>query len=148
MIPLDLWEHQNAVKAVYSKCVAGVCQRYGITRAELDILLFLANSPYFDTATEIVEVRCFAKSQVSASVKALERQGFLRREYVGGNRKTAHLRLCEAAAGAIHDGQDAQKQFMACLLKGLSPAEIEAFKGFHSRIIFNIKRCLKEGEPC
>ena len=57
MIPLNPWEHQNAIKALYSKCVEGVCVKHSITRMELDILLFLANNPCFDTATDIIEVR-------------------------------------------------------------------------------------------
>lgn len=148
MIPLNLWEHQNAVKALYGKYMAAVCQRYGLTRAELDVLLFLANNPHFDTATEIVEVRYLAKSQVSASVTALEKRGFLRREYADGNRKTAHLRLCEAAAEALRDGRAAQEQFMGCLLKDFSDEEIEAMKGFQVRILHNINGCLKEGDLC
>ena len=58
---------------------------------ELDILLFLANNPSFDTATDIIEVRYLSKSQVSFSIKLLEQWGYLRKEYLGCNRKTAHL---------------------------------------------------------
>ena len=71
MLPLNPWEHQNAVKTLYSKCVGEICVWHGITRMELDILLFLANNPCFDTATEIVEIRYLSKSQVSSSVKLL-----------------------------------------------------------------------------
>ena len=50
MIPLNLLEHQNAVKALYSKCVGPVCQKHDITRMELDILfedehLLVVNKP-------------------------------------------------------------------------------------------------------
>lgn len=86
-------EQQNAVKTLYSEFVSPVCAKYGLTRIELDILLFLANNTHYDTATDIVEVRFLAKSQVSAAIKNLEARGCLRREYQLENRKTAHLRL-------------------------------------------------------
>lgn len=94
MIPLNPWEHQNAIKALYSKCVAGVCTKHGITRMELDILLFLVNNPCYDTATDMIETRFVSKSQVSVSIKLLEKRGYLRKEYVKDNRKTAHLKVC------------------------------------------------------
>ena len=72
-------EQQNAVKTLYSEFVSPVCAKYGLTRIELDILLFLANNTRYDTATDIVEVRFLAKSQVSAAIKNLEARGCLRR---------------------------------------------------------------------
>ena len=70
-------EQQNAVKTLYSEFVSPVCAKYGLTRIELDILLFLANNTRYDTATDIVEVRFLAKSQVSAAIKNLEARGCL-----------------------------------------------------------------------
>ena len=98
-------EQQNAVKTLYSEFVSPVCAKYGLTRIELDILLFLANNTRYDTATDIVEVRFLAKSQVSAAIKNLEARGCLRREYQLENRKTAHLRLCDPAQPMIAAGR-------------------------------------------
>ncbi len=39
-------EQQNAVKTLYSEFVSPVCAKYGLTRIELDILLFLANNTH------------------------------------------------------------------------------------------------------
>ncbi len=35
-------EQQNAVKTLYSEFVSPVCAKYGLTRIELDILLFFS----------------------------------------------------------------------------------------------------------
>ena len=113
-------EQQNAVKTLYSEFVSPVCAKYGLTRIELDILLFLANNTRYDTATDIVEVRFLAKSQVSAAIKNLEARGCLRREYQLENRKTAHLRLCDPAQPMIAAGRSAQEQFGAALLDGFT----------------------------
>ena len=144
MIPLNPWEHQNAIKALYSKCVEGVCVKHSITRMELDILLFLANNPCFDTATDIIEVRYLSKSQVSSSIKLLEQRGYLRKEYLECNRKTAHLKICEGAMDIIHDGQEAQEKFVSIMLEGFSQEEVDSMKKHNGHIMRNINAYLKE----
>ena len=146
MIPLIPWEHQNAIKALYSKCVEGVCVKHSITRMELDILLFLANNPCFDTATDIIEVRYLSKSQVSSSIKVLEQCGYLRKEYLECNRKTAHLRICKEAMDIIHDGHAAQEEFISIMLNGFSQEEIDSMKQHNDRILHNINVYLKGKE--
>ncbi|MBD5459461.1 MAG: MarR family transcriptional regulator [Lachnospiraceae bacterium] len=146
MIPLSPWEHQNAIKALYSKCVERVCVKHNITRMELDILLFLANNSCFDTATDIIEVRYLSKSQVSSSIKLLEQCGYIRKEYLKCNRKTAHLRICERAVDIIHDGQAAQEEFISVMLDGFSQEEIDSMKQHNERILRNINACLKGKE--
>ena len=144
MIPLNLWEHQNAIKTLYSKCVEEICIKHHINRMELDILLFLANNPCFDTATDIIEIRYLSKSQVSASIKLLEQCGYLRKEYTDHNRKTAHLKICNKAMDIIKDGKSAQEIFISIMLNGFSQAEIDNMKQYNERIWRNINAYLKE----
>ena len=53
---------------VYRRFLEPVGEKYDLNRAELDVLLFLANNPSYDTATDIVEYRGLVKSHVSAAV--------------------------------------------------------------------------------
>lgn len=144
MIPLNPWEHQNAIKTLYSKCVESICVKHAITRMELDILLFLSNNPCFDTATDIIEIRYLSKSQVSASIKLLEQRGYLKKEYINCNRKTAHLKICNAAAHVIRDGKSAQEKFLGIILNGFSQEEIRNMKQYNDHIRYNINAYLKE----
>lgn len=146
MIPVNPWEHQNTYKTLYSKCVGDICDRHKITRMELDILLFLANNPCFDTATDMVEVRHLSKSQVSSSIKQLEAGGYLRKEYAEGNRKTAHLRILEAAADIIADGRRAQEKFMNIMLRGFTPEEVGQMRNYSERIRENMNLYLRQSE--
>ena len=112
-----------------------MCAKYGLTRIELDILLFLANNTRYDTATDIVEVRFLAKSQVSAAIKKFWKPAAA----CGGNtswknRKTAHLRLCDPAQPMIAAGRSAQEQFGAALLDGFTPEELEHMQRSMERI--------------
>lgn len=143
MIPPNLWEHQNAIKALYSKCVCSVCRKHGITRIELDILLFLANNPGYDTATDIVEIRYLTKSQVSSAIKHMEGCGFLRKEYTKGNRKTAHLRICDPAAKIVTDGQAAQHRFFEIMTEGIPQEELDSMRRCIDRVSKNIDRYVK-----
>ncbi len=145
MIPTNMWEHQNAIKTLYAKCVGGVCGKHDITRIELDILLFLANNRMYDTATDIVEVRYLSKSQVSAAISHMEACGYLRKEYARDNRKTAHLRICDAAAQIVADGQAAQKRFFSIMLQGMTQEEMDGMKRCMDYIFNNINRYLKDG---
>lgn len=148
MLPQNPLEHQNAVKTLYSKCVNQVCQKHGITRMELDILLFLANNPCFDTASDIVEVRYLSKSQVSASVKLLESRGYLEKKYTKENRKTAHLTICGAASEIVADGIIAQEKFLSVMMAGIPQEELDCMKRCMNHILSNISRHLKEdGKP-
>lgn len=143
MIPTCMWEHQNAIKTLYAKCVGSVCGKHNITRIELDILLFLANNPGYDTATDIVEIRYLSKSQVSAAIKHMESCGYIRKEYVPNNRKTAHLCICDAAAEIVTDGQEAQKAFFGIMMQGISQEEMNGMKRCMDRIFENINQYLR-----
>lgn len=145
MIPTNMWEHQNAIKTLYAKCVGGVCGKHDITRIELDILLFLANNRMYDTATDIVEVRYLSKSQVSVAISHMEACGYLRKEYARDNRKTAHLRICDAASQIVADGQAAQKRFFSIMLQGMTQEEMDGMKRCMDYIFNNINRYLKDG---
>lgn len=144
MIPPNPLEHLNAIKALYAKCIGPVCTRHDLTRMELDILLFLANNPRFDTATDIIEIRYLSKSQVSASVKSLEKSGYLRKSYMDDNRKTAHLAICEAAFSIIEDGRRAQERFLDIMLQGFTQEQLDNIREYNARMLENINTYLKE----
>lgn len=144
MIPVNPLENQNAVKTLYAKCIGEICNRWEITRMELDILLLLANNPCFDTAKDIIEIRYLSKSQTSVSIKLLEKRGYIKKEYATGNRKTAHLKLCEAAAEIIKEGKAAQERFLTLLFHGFTTEELHNMKQYSDRVRDNIHRFLKE----
>lgn len=146
MIPINPLEHQNAFKTLYSKCVGPVCRKHHITRMELDILLFLANHPGLDTATDIITLRYLSKSQVSSSVSLLCERGYLQKEYRGNNRKTVHLLICAPASGIVEDGHKAQERFFSIMVQGIPEGELAAMKRCIEHMQKNIDNFLKEDE--
>ncbi len=140
------WDGQAALRALYSSCLEEACRAHGLTRAEMDILLFLANNPQFDTATDIVERRCISKAHVSQSIKALEGRRFLERSYAGDNRRTIHLRLLAASEAAVEAGRQAQQRCFSMLFEGIAEGELEQFRGFFDRIAANARIYMKESD--
>ena len=131
---MDFWDSFSDGQDLYLRLTGPVCARHGLTRTEFHVLMFLANNPRFSTAADIVEKRHLSKSHVSVSVRALQERGFLAGEYREGNRRTVHLKLCPAAGQAVADGQAAQAEFGAALLRGFTREEQQAMQEFFRRI--------------
>lgn len=147
MLLSEFWTNQSLIKALYTQCVEPVCNKHNLTRMELDILLFLANNPQFDSAADIIEKKHFTKSHVSTSVRSLEQKGFLCKSYAPSNHKTLHLSLCKTASDAIADGQAAQQTFLNILFEGFSAEEHSKLQQFFSRISSNISTHLNTPTP-
>lgn len=131
-------------KESYTKAIRPVCLKYNMTTAEFDVLLFLANNPEFDRATDIVEKRYIVKSQVSTSINLLEKKGYLSRTYKENDRKTIHLILNDLAQNAIEDGQKAQELFFDILLTGFSAEQKILMKKNMQTLVDNMKAFVQE----
>lgn len=140
------WDDISLVKKIYGRALEEVCETYGLTRMELDILLFLANNREYDTATAIVEHRGLSKSHVSMAVKELEAAGLLKRTFSQENRKTAHLELLFKAEEMVLAGRRAQKDFFEMLFRGLSEEERRTAKVIFGKIAGNIRNMQWEKE--
>ncbi len=131
-------------KGLYDRTLDPVAQRCGLTRMELDLLLFLHNNPDHATAAEAVRLRRWTKSHVSAAVHALEGRGFLSAIHPPGNRKVLSLTLLPAAENAIRQGTDAQNWFVETLNRGVTPKELALVEQIIQKIARNIRDAMKK----
>lgn len=138
------WENILPVRKLYDRTLETVCEKYDLQRIELDILLFLANNPEWDTATDIVEHKFFAKSHVSTTLRSLERKGYIERSFRPENRKTVHIRLCPETAEIIQTGQYAQNEFGKVVFASFTEKELEEIRGLLDKIGTNARRGLGE----
>lgn len=132
------------VRETYIKAITPVCVKYHMTTAEFDVLLFLANNPQFDRATDIVKKRCIVKSQVSTSVSALEKKGYLSRRYQEDDRRTIHLIVNELAQEVIEEGQKAQENFLNIMGHGFSEEQKKNMRKNIQIFVNNMKLFLQE----
>lgn len=115
-----------------------ICSKYDLTLAEIIVLIFLEDNCECDTAKDIVENLKIAKSHVSASVKNLERRGYLKGFYEENNHRTIHLRLCQSSFDVLDDAHSIQKQFITLLKQEFSEEELNNFKLYLQRVAKNI----------
>ena len=140
----DLWDGLSLFKKIYDQSLEPVCKKYQLTRMELDILLFLANNPGYDTAKDIIERRRLTKSHVSMSLKNLERRDMVQKEYYPGNQKTAHLKLSSASIQMVAEGQQAQKKFFQTVFRDFNPEDVSRMEDYFERMRKNMQNALKE----
>lgn len=143
MLPAFFTRSQG-LRKLYCSLFTPVLERHGLTQLEVDILLFLANNPAYDTARDIVEKRHLAKSHVSVGVDALAARGLLERRKREGNRKTIHLRLTAAAAPVVEEGRAVQQQYAGMLLQGFSEEERRELFRLLDKVSGNVDRVLAE----
>lgn len=134
----DFWEFILAVEDAYAVRRKTIMQQFSLTAAEVDILLFLANNPEFDTAAQIAKLRRIPKSQISLSVASLCRAGLLTGRHAPNDRKSVHLLPTDAAAPVIEAGRGVQEEFAETLFSGFSDAEKAEFSRLHAKIADNI----------
>ena len=75
--PCDLLQLFQLCRRRYAAALHPVERTWGLTRNEIDVILFLSNHPGLDTARDIVALRSLSKSHVCKSVDRLTRRGFL-----------------------------------------------------------------------
>lgn len=141
---MHFFESLNVLKSAYAACIRPVCVQYQLTRMEFDVLMFLANHPQYDVASDIVRVRRLTKSHVSGALKRLAERELLEPYYREGNRKTIHLRLLPSADPILRDGRGAQEKFGAVLFEGLSEDELALCKALFRRVCANAHEFMQE----
>ena len=141
----SVFEHYLMGEYVYTQTMIPVCDKHGLTYTELTVLLFLANNPTLDTASDIVKCRNIAKSHVSVSVRSLEERGMIEKEYRNGNRRSVHIRLTELASPIVKDGREAQERFGDILFQGVPESEKDTVIAVLQKMDRNIESYGKRG---
>lgn len=146
MLPAFFIRSRGVIK-LYNSLFVPLLEKYQLTQLEMDILLFLANNPPYDTARDIVDKRHLAKSHVSSGVESLADRGLLERSRQCGNRKTIHLHLTRQAAPIVEAGRAVQQQYGQILLEGFSAQEREMLFSFLERVGENVDAALRPAGP-
>lgn len=131
-------------RKLYAQMFQEAGERYGLSKLEMDILLFLHNNPGYNTARDITVMRGFAKSNVSRAVELLRSRGYLSAEAERENRKLRRLALTESVRGIVEELAGCQEAFFGILMCGFTPDERAALEDFFRRTDENMTRALEE----
>lgn len=137
------WDQHKTITSYYELLAGEVCDRYGLTQMEYDILMFLHNNPQHNTAAEIVRIRKSTKSHVSTSLKRLENKGLIQRIQSKDNKKHIEIVLLDQAALIVEAGIHAQKQFAQTVLTGLTDEETQLCIQVFNKICNNAEKQLR-----
>lgn len=136
---MHFFDNLQKLQKQYARLLEPACQQWGLTRNEMDVLLFLHNNPELDRAVDIVTYRGIAKSHVSLSVATLEQRGFLCKVDDPADRRTVHLKLTKNADNAVQAGKAAQLQMADLLFQGLNEEEFEVWQKISEKVRHNIE---------
>ena len=120
-------EFGRKTAAAYAALCKPLCQKLHLTETSFDILLFLANNPGYQTASDVVEMRKLKANLVSVNVDRLVQEGYLVREADPADRRRTLLRCTEKAQPIIVQGRALQESFGQKLLENTTEAQRKAF---------------------
>lgn len=140
------WEKQKTLSALYAKVTKPICERYGLTQIEYDIVMFLHNNPQYKTAADIVRIRRFTKSHVSLAINLLEKKGYVSARRSDANKKSVILSIEDEAKNLISDGVSAQALFGDMLFDGFSDAETDCFRDMLFKMYENANKFLIDAQ--
>ena len=71
MRPLDFVSLSSKMMKAYEAVCQPVCKRYQLNQTCLDVILFLANNPEYNTAKDLWEIRGIRSGNASVAIETL-----------------------------------------------------------------------------
>ena len=123
---------------------APIARRYGLSMREINVLLFLANNPGYDTARDITEYRGISKSQVSQAVEFLAELSYLTRRADPDDRRLLHLGLTEEGLALARECKAVQARCGQDLLDGMTEDQVRQLQELWEMVMANGERLSRE----
>ena len=79
-----MFDHSKKLAEAYEKVMQPLCKKLDMPKTALDVLMFLANNPEFNTAGDVCRYRNIKAALVSFHVEKLVEAGFVERQAVKG----------------------------------------------------------------
>lgn len=144
---VDLFHNAAKFMDAYAAVMQPVCHAVQLPPVALDVLLFLANNPDWDTARDICRFRGLKPGIVSFHVDHLVADGYLTRTADPTDRRRTHLHLTPLADPVIALGRARQRQFAAATMQGLSDDALAQLREAMAHITQNIESIRQCGLP-
>jgi DNA-binding MarR family transcriptional regulator len=141
---LEILFNGQQFKKLYDRKCNQISKRYGLTRIEIEILLFLENNPSYDTAKSIVELRFYAKSHVSKAIDSLIKSGYVLVKSDEHDRRCIHVKIAPSAEQVVREANDLHHNLIEILYKNISLEEKRIMESVAKKIANNIKEALEK----
>ena len=80
MFSSELLTANKKIMHVYESFCTPLCRKYQLNQSDLDLILFIANNPMYNTAKDVCEIRGIKKGIVSVTTERLVQSGYLIRK--------------------------------------------------------------------
>lgn len=112
-------------KRLYERIYYQISKKYGLTKIEIEILLFLEKNQSYDTAKDIVELKFYAKSHVSKAIDSLIHKGYVLGVLDEHDRRCVHLKIADAAEQIVREANEMRNNLINILFKDITLEEKE-----------------------
>lgn len=134
------------VDKVYRKLCSQAVAEYDFTPNEILVMMFLANNPDLNSASDIAHYRNISKSLVAKSVDSLCEKGYLVTGKDRRDRRLVHLYLTAKSDEIVKRLKDSRRNFLQRLYEGVSPEDKEALGRASAVMNRNLTSILNGGE--
>lgn len=133
-------------KKLYERKYNPISKKYGLAKIEIEILLFLQNNQFYDTAKDIVVLKSFAKSYVSKAIDSLIKHGYVIRKLDEHDRRSVHLKISPDAQPIVEEAMALRNSLKEILYKDISTDEKQLMEKLARKISKNIREALETEE--
>ena len=144
MFPSELLTANKKIMHVYESFCTPLCKKYQLNQSDLDLILFIANNPMYNTAKDVSEIRGIKKGIVSVTTERLGQSGYLIRKNDIHDRRIQRLCLTEKCQPIIADGREMQTHFFTSVTAGLSDTELKLYQELSEKIRNQVIKLEKE----
>ena len=144
MFPSDLLTTQRKFMYLYESFCIPLCKKYQLNQSDLDMMLFLANNPSYNTARDVCEIRGMKKGIVSVTTERLVKQGYLIRENDSADRRIQRLYLTKHCQEIVTEGKQMQRHFLEAITSELTEEEMLLYQKISDKIRTQIIKLEKE----
>ena len=131
------------IDKVYRKLCALEVAEYCFPPNEIVVLMFLANNPGYDSASDIAHFRNISKGLVAKSVETLCERGYLKAGKDLKDRRLIHLSLTEKSDDIVTRLRKCRQEFAGKLYDGVPREDMEAMARTTKVINQNLDDILK-----
>jgi DNA-binding MarR family transcriptional regulator len=133
-------------KKLYERIYNQISKKYGLTKIEIEILLFLEKNQSYDTAKDIVELKFYAKSHVSKAIDSLIHKGYVLGILDEHDRRCVHLKIADAAERIVREANEMRNNLINILFKDVTSEEKRIMESVAKKITNNIKKAMEKDE--
>ncbi len=126
-------------KKLYEKMSNLITEKYGLHKAEIEILLFLKKGKG-DTARDIAENKFFSKAHISHAIDKLVEGGYLVGKPDAQDRRCIHLTLTEKTEPVCGELLKMRESLMNIVCKGITEEERRMMRQVAKKIAYNINK--------